>query len=407
MRKPVIVFMFVFAVFSFLSTASNATADSSSGTKEWTFLIYLNGNNNLDSFGSLNINQMEEVGSTADINIVVQWASLKNKKTQRLYVVQDKNTQKVTSPVVADVGKVDMGDWHSLVSFVQWGVTHYPAKHYFIDIWDHGSGWHAIQSMGGLSRSGFHVTDISWDDNTGNSITTQQLGQALAESAKIIGHKVDLYASDACLMAMPEIANEMSDSVEIYAGSEEVEPGAGWPYQTFMQKWAAKPKSSAAEVASYLTQEYVASYNGGVNGSESATFSAFDLNNMDAFNRAIADLGQAFMKLNAPDRTKVVQAATSTQRFTFDDYADLKDFLNEMEGAQVKGLSKDITQGARSAIDQFVVAHDATSSINRALGLSIWLPSSIDVYNSYADKYNALKFATNTKWGEALKAILH
>ncbi|MEK6577865.1 MAG: hypothetical protein AABZ55_01445, partial [Bdellovibrionota bacterium] len=83
--------------------------------KEWTLLVYLNGNNNLDSYGDLNINQMENVGSTDKINIVVQWASLSAGKTKRLLVTKDNDFNKVTSKIVQDAGNVDMGDWRSIV----------------------------------------------------------------------------------------------------------------------------------------------------------------------------------------------------------------------------------------------------------------------------------------------------
>ena len=181
----------------------------------------------------------------------------------------------VTSPIVQDMGAVDMGDYRSLINFVQWGVQNYPAKHYFIDVWDHGSGWHAIQAQ---ARFGIKPLDISWDDNTGHSFTTAQLGQALAESAKIIGHKVDVYGSDACMMAMAEVALNVRavDSVQIYAGSEEEEPGAGWPYDALLAKWNAMDSASAADVGKILTHEYVASYkDGGENQPADVTFSAF------------------------------------------------------------------------------------------------------------------------------------
>src|SRR4051794_2179636 len=112
MRNSINVFLCLsLIIFSSLTFETRADDRPSGNVKDWTFLIYLNGNNNLDSFGTLNINQMEQVGSTENINIVVQWASLAKKKTQRLFVVQDKDKNKVTSPVVQDMGNVDMGDW--------------------------------------------------------------------------------------------------------------------------------------------------------------------------------------------------------------------------------------------------------------------------------------------------------
>src|SRR4051812_16677829 len=76
----------------FALKAEAAAKPKKATVKEWTFLTFLNGNNNLDSFGALNINQMEQVGSTDQINIVVQWASLRNRRTQRLYITKDKDT---------------------------------------------------------------------------------------------------------------------------------------------------------------------------------------------------------------------------------------------------------------------------------------------------------------------------
>ena len=106
--------------------AATSQADDTAaphGQKEWTLLVYLNGHNNLDSFGALNINQMEQVGSTKDINVVVQWASEAVATTKRLYVKKDNDPNTVTSPVVQDMGKVDMGDWRNVVEFVRWGVA--------------------------------------------------------------------------------------------------------------------------------------------------------------------------------------------------------------------------------------------------------------------------------------------
>src|SRR4051794_38091828 len=162
---------YFFAVFLFvLTTPFNSIAQAQdsapqpSAVKEWTFLIYLNGNNSLDEFGPLNLNQAETVGSTDQINIVVQWASESAGTVKRLLVKKDNDPKKVTSPIIQDMGKVDMGDYNSLVEFVKWGVANFPAQHYFIDVWDHGSGWH--------SKRADTYRDISLDETTGHSITT-------------------------------------------------------------------------------------------------------------------------------------------------------------------------------------------------------------------------------------------
>ncbi len=72
-----------------------------------------------------------------------------------------------------------MGDYKNFIDFVMWGVQKFPAKKYFVVIWNHGSGWHSLMNL--LSRSKHNhspTSDISHDDYTGNKITTVEMGYA-------------------------------------------------------------------------------------------------------------------------------------------------------------------------------------------------------------------------------------
>ncbi|HCM40251.1 MAG TPA: hypothetical protein DIS93_09795 [Bdellovibrionales bacterium] len=359
--------------------------------KEWTFLTYINGNNNLDPYGATNINQMEQVGSTEQLNVIVQWASLQRGTTQRLYVQKDNEPRKVTSTVVQEIPKLDMGNWRSLVEFVRWAHDNYPAKRYFVNVWNHGNGW--------------HLTDISYDDVSGNMITTKQLGDALRESSEIIGHKVDLYASDACLMAMVEIANEMKNSVEIFAGSEETEPGDGWPYHAILGRWIQNPEASATDVAKIITAEYVKSYTNGSNGNAAVTFSAFDLSKIEPLNDSIRNLGQFLISTDKDSRAKALAAANKTLHFTYSDYSDLGVYLDELEKVNLVSMRPEILNNVRDRISDFVVANQVTGRYARAKGVSIWIPLNQTAYLKNSDKYHALQFQADTDWGTTLKFL--
>lgn len=373
--------------------------------KEWTFLIYLNGNNNLDSFGKYNINQMEKVGSTDRVNVVVQWASIANGKTQRLLVQKDYDSAKVTSPVLEDLGKVDMGDWHNLVSFIEWGVKNYPAQHYFIDVWNHGSGWHELKLKG--FQPSFNPLDISLDDNTGHSISTTQLGQALTEAARVVGHKVDVYGSDACLMAMAEVASEMKNSVKYYLGSQDLEPGEGWPYDAILTQWNKKPDTSPQEVAKIVTEEYVKSYQGGQNGDNEVTFSVFDLEKTDRLYFAIDSMSQRLRSLDPVSRKKVVQVFGKSQMFYHSDYRDFLDFVDQIEKIPGTPLvdAKELVE-VKKAMSDYLVVNANTRGFRRAQGVSIWMPGRLSTYNSRSKYYNTLQFQADTKWGDTLRDLL-
>jgi hypothetical protein len=389
--------LFLLASLAFSLSIAPAQAESRA-PKEWTFLIFLNGNNNLDPYGAFNINQMEKVGSTDRINVVVQWASLKTRTVKRLLVKKDNDTNKVTSPVIQDMGRVDMGDWRQLVEFVRWGRENFPAQKYFVDIWNHGSGWHGKKA--GI-RSGVSTMDISYDDLSGNHMTTQQMGMALNESAKILGQKIDLYGSDACLMAMVEIADEVKDGVSVFAGSEELEPGEGWPYDALLARWNKLPDASPQAVAKTLSEEYAKYYEKTRNN---VTFSAFDLQMLPRLNASIRKFGESLKSLGATGLRQVQQAAAKSQKFTNSDYVDFIDFLNHLKAAQVDSLNTSIMNEVAAATQAVIIANN-TVRYPKAHGMAIWLPSTSYEYSRYADLYSRLSFDRETRWGEFLKAM--
>jgi hypothetical protein len=359
--------------------------------KEWTMLVFLNGHNSLDSFGPMNLKDMEKVGSSDKVNVVVQWASM-NSNTKRMLIKKSTNPNAVTSPIVQELTPVDMGDANELVNFIKWGVQNYPAKHYFIDVWNHGSGWHEF------TTSSVHAYDISFDDRTGHKITTPQLGQAMAQAAQIIGHKVDLYASDACLMSMIEVAQEMAASVDTFAGSEEVEPAKGWPYADLLADWNKLTDSSSQDVGKLLTKLYTASYQNGSNGTAGATFSAFDLNQLPALTSSLAALTNHLVASGSNFASAGKLAVESSTQFTFNDYVDLGDFLNQLKtrmGAQLDEIS---VRAVQDQLHKTVIANAVTNQFQRAQGLAIWLPGDSYTYGNFAQQYQALQFDKLTGW---------
>lgn len=371
--------------------------------KKWTFLVFINGNNSLDWFGSENIKSMEKVGSNDEVNIVVQWASASTHKCVRMLVKKSKDPKQVTSPVIEDLGYVDMGNYQNLEKFIQWGVNHYPAEHYFVDVWNHGNGWHLKKAA--MNNSGV-VRDISYDDISGNHITTEELGQVMEHAATIIGHKVDIYGSDACLMAMAEVANEMSDSVDYFVGSQEVEPGWGWPYSELLSQWEAVSNATPEQVAKISVDTYVKAYQGGVYGDSEVTFSALNLNKFPRLNKAIADLGSNLRQLTPEDRAKCYAATKEVLTFRSADYADLLDYLKHLSASQISDLNLGYIAEVQEAAKDVIIANADTKEYANATGLSVWIPLSRWSYDSKVKRYQALHFNQNSQWGDTLNALV-
>jgi hypothetical protein len=361
---------------------------------DWTFLTYLNGFNNLDSFGYKDMNEMEKVGSTKRVNVVVQWASLRTKQVKRVRVVKDADPQNVTSPVLENLGQSDMGDYRTLLESIRWAVKHYPAKRYFVNVWNHGNGWHL---------SGEPPTrDLSYDDLSGNKITTEQLGQVAAEISKELGTPIDIVGSDSCLMAMAEVVAEMKSSVDVFVGSEEVEPADGWPYDRLLTEWNAGGTKDAKEVAEILTRVYRESYP----GRNGITLSGMNLDRYQRIARVLRDFAEEIASLPAANRKKILEVAAATESYTHDDYKDLGDFVGRLAVTPGTGLRLKTLVRVNRAIGRIILSNETSTDMNRSRGIAIWLPDSLWDFDRYRDRYRNLVFNRDTQWLDAITAIL-
>ncbi len=381
-------------VFVFVMTISSASAAVEK--KEWAILTFLNGFNNLDPYGDLDMNEMEKVGSTDRFHVVVQWASLKTRQAKRVYVNKDNNSSTVTSPVVENLGQVDMGDYRNLVDFVKWAARNYPAERYFVNIWNHGNGWHRIAGGPPSAR------DVSYDDLSGNRITTEQLGLASAEISRELGQKIDIMASDSCLMAMAEVVGQMKENIDHFIGSEEVEPADGWPYHTFLGAMKRGGAKSPTDVAKILTDAYHESYR----GQGQLTLSGLSMAGYAELAASVRALGLGIRGETVANRKKILAAVRRTQSYLNDDYKDLGDLVDQIANETGLGLRPELLTGVKAALRAFVVANRTSSSYSRSQGVAIWFPDSSWQLGSYRTRYGALTFNRDTQWLDAIVATL-
>jgi len=135
-----------------LAAGIEALAPEADGARLWTFMVWLNGDNNLKYWAIEDINEMEVAGSTDQVAIVVQmdrvdWHDTSNgdwTTTKRFYVTRDAKglgDRTIRSEAIRDLGEVNMGNPDKLIEFVEWAQATYPAQNYALILWNHGSGW--------------------------------------------------------------------------------------------------------------------------------------------------------------------------------------------------------------------------------------------------------------------------
>lgn len=377
--------------------------------KEWTFLVFMNGANDLEEFGSLNMNQMEQFGSDSSVNLVVQFKRYAGRydrsngdwgDTRRFYVIRDSNTSRVSSPPLSQKNDVDMGKWETMQEFIRWGVTTYPAKRYCLVVWNHGAGWRSVSTTASAKKRG-----VSYDDTTNSHIDTIDIPRAIDLSDVLgNGRKWDVLAFDASLMQMIEVAHEVRDKALFITGSEESPPGEGYPYDLFIGDLVQNPGISPRDFAIKIVQRTFERY--GQNST--ITHSVLDASKITEVSASINQLGAALLAVKDTYRSEIIFARQNAENYDYPYYRDIKDFLDllttPLPGAVQPPIPEAGVQSAvnrvRSALQAAVIANINGDGHPNSNGLSIFLTSpqqyqslDIDQANGFGQRYGALTFA--------------
>lgn len=198
---------------------------------EWTFLVYMAADNELESSGIADINEMENAAFSDDVNVLVlfdrssgydstngDWAGT------RLYkITKDENVNKSqisSERLSADElelsteseTELDMGNKTTLSGFLKFARREYPSENLGLVIWGHGSGWRGF----------------SEDDTNSSSLSLQDLRQGIEDGME--GSKLDFLGFDTCFGTTLEVAYEMKDCAKIMAGTPGIVDDGGWNY---------------------------------------------------------------------------------------------------------------------------------------------------------------------------------
>src|SRR5262249_455391 len=139
---------------------SNTRDRSTQTSAEWTIMVFMNGDNNLELYAIKDFLEMAAINYNPLVNVVVQldripgetdaygdWENtLRFKLTQGMTPTEEN----ALSPQESKLPKgkeINMGDPAALSSFVEWAQKKYPANRYMLVIWDHGDGWRLLHTV--------------------------------------------------------------------------------------------------------------------------------------------------------------------------------------------------------------------------------------------------------------------
>jgi len=392
---------------------------------KWTFMVYLDADNNLESAGLDDFLEMASVGSTAGVNIIVQMdrvasysSAYGNWTGTRRFRIQSGDTPSMVP--VQDLGEENMGDPAVLRDFVEWSITNYPAEHYALSIWNHGGGWRILQERlaedaGRITREGGFNTGVAravaWDDTDGDKLYMKEVQQALEAAKQRLQErlntqvKIDVVGFDACLMGMAEIAYAMRNVANYMVGSEDLEPGDGWPYDTILSDVVATPSMSPGNLAGLIVNRYGSAYSSGI------TQSSVDIAKVANLSAKI----DAFTAKANSEWNKLKDARTNARDYHpgGNSYwgVDLWDFADEVYNRVSSADIKNAALALRNAADDFVTDESHSSDMAGSHGVAIYFPPSLTKFNNDPDHtgyedgntFMVVDFVKNHNWDNWLQ----
>jgi hypothetical protein len=369
--------------------------------RQMTMLIYMAADNDMDAYGLQDFNELEMVGSTADVSVLVQFDRPANSgswtEARRFLVQRDENPNAISSPPVAKLGEVDMGHPDTLREFIAWGVTFAPASRYVLVLWNHGNGWNpnANAFLNDQPRS----RAIAYDNTSGGGIRIAELSGAIPA-----GIHLDIVAMDACQMATFEVAYQLRQQADFLVASQEESPMRGFAYDQLLATLVSPVglAMSSRSVASAIAQEAIQAW-----ASDSfATISALDLSQCHNVAGALDTLALRLIQAAPTNSAALGAARRDTELFDYSVASSLRDLRHYAQRvtATVPGAIAQ-AQAVDQAAAQMAVANYHNGDHPHANGVSIYLPSAFEFQRLNAlTAYRALDLGRNTAWEEWLMA---
>ena len=359
--------------------------------KQWTMLAYIAGDNNLSDNGLDDIQEMCDMGASRAAHVGVQIDTKGEHDGAIRYEITPPDPTGVAHRVVIErLPEPDSGNPEVLYEFLQWGLRRYPARRRLVVVWNHGAGFRTARR------------DIAFDDY-GSSLDMTELQHALRRAGLGPRNKLAILGFDACLMSMLEIVYQLRNETEFIVGSQQTEPGDGWPYDQVLRVMNSGP--SADQMARQIVRQYMRACRAAGDGN--VTQSAVNTRRVEAAVRAWSQMGDALAAAVATEGAAVRRARSLVQAYEYPDYVDAvhaaRLFARLTKSAAVRTRARAFESAVRRCV--VATAYDG-GAVRESHGLTIWFPPDRRQYLEYRAKYTAMDFsAPYPGWVRFLDAL--
>lgn len=364
---------------------------------EWTLMFYICGSNlESDTDGGAatdDLNEILQVRSQQPdtVNIAVetggasswQMSGVSSSKLGR-WEINSSSNKMISKGNIADAS---MGEASTLQSFLEWGITTYPAKKYGLFMWNHGG------AMDGCCFDENHDDDGLYSNEV-------HAGVSAARNTCNITGNLEFIAYDACLMAVQDVAEMNSLDFNYMICSQETEWSGGYDYDAWLPTLYNNPATvSTQTVLTKVGDTFMDYYEKA--GYYDQTQSVLDLSKMAAYKTAWEDMTQSLtsivnssskwstfagyinqaLKYGYNDESYAVQYNNG---YAYDVF-DVKGAINKLKAAsEYSSMSSKFT-AVLNALNDVVIynRYGSNASVRGSCGLCLFCP--ISGYNQIND----------------------
>jgi hypothetical protein len=372
----------------------------------WTFMVYLDGDNNLDPWGAYTLDLMAQglaAGNYGNVAIPVLYDHYGDAGAEQGIVTAQGYVK------LADVPEPDMSSGDTLAAFMAWAVDGWPAERYVLDVWDHGSGWHYLCS------DSTTMAEPS-DDPLHGRMLVDELARGIRMGERAAG-PVDMVLFEACNMGMVEVSYELRGLCEVMVGTELTQDYEGVPWERTMATLDATPDVTTMDLGKAMCDDLVWSYQvQNKDASMIAALSAIDMSGQEELVAALDGLATTLKSNMRVWRGAVGGAAGDARNqmgfggvsgyFWF---ADVYAFADEL-GKRVADPQVDFwCERVKAAVANGLYTAVGKNLVGKCYGLSIAFPPNLAAYNVACwpiFDYDGcgLDFTADTQWDEMLLA---
>jgi hypothetical protein len=301
----------------------------------WMLWCHANGDNSLASFIDYNTSDMARAHINNNILVLVQADRPNDVGTFRYQV-----TAGAVTLIAHLAHEMGLQPGQEVVDGITWAQSNYTFNNLILDLWGHGSG---IEDP---NFRRLHHRGILFDDSEHTYLNNQGMSWVMDQVAALMGKKVDVFGTDACLMAGIEVGWQVRNSAARLVASETSEPGDGWSYSPFLNTIANNGAISADDVAKAIVKAYGDFY---AAGSDPYTLSAMDLTKLQPIVDALHAMIDGLNTCITQDRRSIMAALTAARRASLEmpdvpDYIDLWSFLDALSNQLSRIKYRDIEE---------------------------------------------------------------